>query len=222
VGIYGIRPIFMKFEIFFEDLLQEAKGRPMSDKKFEAISQNIGRWIYNYFVERPAQLSRIPFFSEFREFARKYEAPGESVNDIEQLVLMIKPDADGANLMYDYLNQIPNILKAQEIIRKIGETFEPIGTRIKYYDRPDDYVPVRGRKPKERSDKDIDVIDITKTSVAPSEPKEPGRRGRKPSVVTLEKMQTKYYKMYDDLEKQLRAMKELSSKINDYKNYFGK
>ena len=67
-----------------------------------------------------------------------------------------------------------------------------------------------------------DVIDITKTAVAPSEPKEPGIRGRKPSVVTLEKLQTKYYKMYDDLEKQLRAMKELSSKINDYKNYFGK
>jgi hypothetical protein len=48
------------------------------------------------------------------------------------------------------------------------------------------------------------------------------RRGRKPSIETLEKLQTKYFKMYDDLEKQLRVMKELSSKINDYKKYFGK
>jgi polyhydroxyalkanoate synthesis regulator phasin len=48
------------------------------------------------------------------------------------------------------------------------------------------------------------------------------RRGRKPSVNTLEKMQSKYYKMYDDLEKQLRAMRELSTKIDDYKKYFGK
>ena len=70
--------------------------------------------------------------------------------------------------------------------------------------------------------KDIDVIDITKTSQEPKEPKEPGRRGRKPSEDTLQKMETKYYKMYDDLEKQLRVMRELSTKINDYKKYFGK
>lgn len=214
----------MKFEFFFEDLLQEAKGRPMSPEKFEAISQNMGRWMYNFFVNHPVQFSRIPYFSEFREFARGVAQPGENVDDIEQLVLMIQPTED-SNLMYDYLNQIPSVLKAQEIIKKIGDTFEPIGKRIKYYDRPDDYVPVRGRKPKERSDKDIDVIDITKTSVTPkepAEPKEPGRRGRKPTVDTLQKLETKYYKMYDDLEKQLRAMRELSTKINDYKKYFGK
>lgn len=214
----------MKFEIFFEDLLQEAKGRPMSEEKFEAISQNIGRWMYNYFIERPVQLSRIPFFNEFKEYAKNVAGPGENPEDIEQLVLMIQPN-ENSNLMYNYLNQIPQVLKAQEIIRKIGETFEPIGKRIKYYDRPDDYVPVRGRKPKEKSEKDIDVIDITKTTVQPrepQEPKEPGRRGRKPTIDTLQKLETKYYKMYDDLEKQLRAMRELSTKINDYKKYFGK
>lgn len=218
----------MKFEIFFEDLLQEAKGRPMSPEKFEAISQNMGRWMFNYFADHPVQLARIPYFNEFREFARTLAAPGENVDDIEQLVLMIQPDSEGGNLMYDYLNQIPNVLKAQEIIKKIGDTFEPIGKRIKYYDRPDDYVPVRGRRPKERDDKNLDVIDITKTSVTPKEPKmpqepkEPARRGRKPTVDTLQKLETKYYKMYDDLEKQLRAMRELSTKINDYKKYFGK
>ena len=50
----------------------------------------------------------------------------------------------------------------------------------------------------------------------------PKRRGRKPSVETLNKLQTKYFKMYDDLEKQLKVMRELSTKINDYKKYFGK
>jgi DNA-binding transcriptional regulator GbsR (MarR family) len=131
---------------------------------------------------------------------------------------MIDP-GEKSNLMYDYLNQIPSVLKAQEIIKKVGETFEPIGKRIKYYDRPDDYIPIRGRKPKEKNEKDIDVIDITKTV---QEPKEPGRRGRKPSEDTLQKLETKYYKMYDDLEKQLRVMRELSNKIGNYKKYFGK
>ena len=211
----------MKFEMFFEDLLQEAKGRPMSSDKFEALTKNMGRWMYNYFLGHPLQLSRIPYFSEFREYARSVAEPGENVDDIEQLVLMIEP-GEKSNLMYDYLNQIPSVLKAQEIIKKVGETFETIGKRIKYYDRPDDYIPVRGRKPKEKGEKDIDVIDITKTSQETKEPKEPGRRGRKPSEDTLQKMETKYYKMYDDLEKQLRVMRELSNKIGDYKKYFGK
>ena len=73
----------MKFGYFFEDLLQEAKGRPMSPEKFEAISQNIGRWMYNYFVNHPVQLSRIPYFSELREYARNYDSTtGADVDDI--------------------------------------------------------------------------------------------------------------------------------------------
>jgi hypothetical protein len=216
----------MKFGYFFEDLLQEAKGRPMSPEKFEAISQNIGRWMYNYFVNHPVQLSRIPYFSELREYARNYDSTtGADVDDIEQLVLMLKPEGK-SNLMYSYLNQIPQVLKAQEIIKKIGDTFDEVGKRIKYYDRPDDYAPVRGRKPKDKSDVDMDIIDIQKATPVSKDvedfPSEMKRRGRKPSIETLEKLQTKYFKMYDDLEKQLRVMKELSSKINDYKKYFGK
>ena len=218
----------MKFEHFFEDLLQEAKGRPMSPEKFEAISQNIGRWMYNYFVNHPVQLSRIPYFSELREYARNYDSTtGVDVDDIEQLVMMLKPEGK-SNLMYSYLNQIPQVLKAQEIIKKMSETFDEIGKRVKYYDRPDDYIPVRGRKPKERPEVEVDVLDIEKDT-PPIISKnmanisgEMKRRGRKPSVNTLEKMQSKYYKMYDDLEKQLRAMRELSTKIDDYKKYFGK
>ncbi len=218
----------MKFEHFFEDLLQEAKGRPMSPEKFEAISQNIGRWMYNYFVNHPMQLARIPYFSELREYARNYDASsGADVDDIEQLVLMLKPEGK-SNLMYAYLNQIPQVLKAQEIIKKMSETFDEIGKRVKYYDRPDDYIPVRGRKPKERPEVEVDVMDVEKdtppiiSKTVVDVPGDMKRRGRKPSVNTLEKMQTKYYKMYDDLEKQLRAMRELSSKIDDYKKYFGK
>jgi hypothetical protein len=218
----------MKFEHFFEDLLQEAKGRPMSPEKFEIISQNIGRWMYNYFVNHPVQLSRIPYFSELREYARNYDSTtGVDVDDIEQLVMMLKPEGK-SNLMYSYLNQIPQVLKAQEIIKKMSETFDEIGKRVKYYDRPDDYIPVRGRKPKERPEVEVDVLDIEKDT-PPIISKnmadisgEMKRRGRKPSVNTLEKMQSKYYKMYDDLEKQLRAMRELSTKIDDYKKYFGK
>lgn len=219
----------MKFELFYEELLDEQRGRPMSPEKFEAITQNIGRWIFNFFIEHPVQFSRIPFFSEFREFARGVATPDEDVDDIEQLVLMIEPEEDGSNLMYDWLNQMPNILKAQEFIKKVGDMFEPIGKRIKYYNRPDDYIPVRGRKPKEKPEgkEDEQIPSIMKTRQPKTvdvdvEVTEPKRRGRKPSLNTLEKMETKYYKMYDDLEKQLRAMKELSSKINDYKKYFSK
>jgi hypothetical protein len=72
----------------------------------------------------------------------------------------------------------------------------------------------------------MDIIDIQKATPVSKDvedfPSEMKRRGRKPSIETLEKLQTKYFKMYDDLEKQLRVMKELSSKINDYKKYFGK
>jgi len=218
----------MKFEHFFEDLLQEAKGRPMSPEKFEIISQNIGRWMYNYFVNHPMQLARIPYFSELREYARNYDAStGADVDDIEQLVLMLKPEGK-SNLMYAYLNQIPQVLKAQEIIKKMSETFDEIGKRVKYYDRPDDYIPVRGRKPKERPEIEVGVMDIEKdtppiiSKTVVDVPGDMKRRGRKPSVNTLEKMQSKYYKMYDDLEKQLRAMRELSTKIDDYKKYFGK
>ena len=147
--------------MFFEDLLQEAKGRPMSSDKFEALTQNMGRWMYNYFWVIHCNYPGFLISVEFREYARSVAEPGENVDDIEQLVLMIEP-GEKSNLMYDYLNQIPSVLKAQEIIKKVGETFETIGKRIKYYDRPDDYIPVRGRKPKEKGEKDIDVIDITK------------------------------------------------------------
>jgi hypothetical protein len=174
------------------------------------------------------QLARIPYFSELREYARNYDAStGADVDDIEQLVMMLKPEGK-SNLMYSYLNQIPQVLKAQEIIKKMSETFDEIGKRVKYYDRPDDYIPVRGRKPKERPEVEVDVLDVEKDT-PPIISKnmadisgEMKRRGRKPSVNTLEKMQSKYYKMYDDLEKQLKAMRELSTKIDDYKKYFGK
>jgi hypothetical protein len=214
----------MRFSFFYEELLQEQKGRPMSPEKFEAITQNIGRWMYNYFGDHPLQLSRIPYFSELREFARENAGPGENVDDIEQLVLMLNPDED-SNLMYGYLNQIPQVLKAQEIIKKIGDTFEPIGKRIKYFDRADDYVPVRGRKPKERTEKDFEekIPVISKSEKKDIEDLlEPKRKGRKPSVQTLEKLQGQYLKMYDDLEKQIKRMRELSSKIDDYRKYFGK
>ena len=218
----------MRFEFFYEDLLQEAKGRPMNPEKFEIISQNIGRWMFNFFSDKPLQFSRIPFFGEFKQYAKEKALPGENVDDIEQLVLIIQPD-ENSNLMYDWLNQIPSYLKSQEFIRKVGETFEPIGKRIKYYDRPDDYTPVRGRKPKEKQDidkkEDIPLLskDIKKNSSDIETSIEgPKRRGRKPSVETLNKLQTKYFKMYDDLEKQLKVLRELSTKINDYKKYFGK
>lgn len=215
----------MKFNFFYEDLLQEIKGRPMGPEKFEAISKNLGRWMYGYFGDHPQQLSRIPYFSEFRDYARKVALPLENVDDIEQLVLMLQPE-EKSNLMYDYLNQIPDVLKAQQIIKKIGETFETIGKRIKYYDKPDNYVAVRGRKPKEKPDTTDDVVDISKVVKEPEnitkEPGEPARRGRKPTTDTLQRLETKYFKMYDDLATQLRVMKELSAKINDYKKYFGK
>lgn len=219
----------MKFNFFYEELIEEQRGRPMSPEKFEAITKNIGRWLFNYFVEHPLQFARIPYFSEFREYAKSKQGPGEDADDIEELVLMVEPDEDTqSNLMYDWLNEMPNTLKAQEFIKKVGEMFEPVGKRIKYYDRPDDYIPVRGRRPKEKSEKEDEEIPSFMKVKKPKEIDvdielgEPKRRGRKPSMNTLEKMETQYFKMYDDLEKQIRKMRELSSKINDLKKYFGK
>jgi hypothetical protein len=230
----------MKFTDFYEDLVVEEQGRPMSDEKFEALTTLMGKWIFDEVESKPNQVSRVPFFSELKQFAKDKSGPGENADDIDQLVLMIQPDPnEQSNLMYDWLNQMPQ-LKAQKFMRSVQELFPNIATKVRYYDKPEGWQPSgRGRKIGSKNKPktprvevpSISTSPVTPTTVEPSLTVEPetsqtekGKRGRKPGLTpkTVDRISQNLYKVHTNMENQLAKMKNLMDDLIMRKDFFGK
>ena len=237
----------MKFFQFYEDLVLEDRGRPMDSERFDKLTSLFGKYLFDEFASKPAQLSRVPMYSELKKYAISKQGPGEDANDVDQLVLMLSPDADEkSNLIYDWLNTLPQ-LTAQKFMNSVSDMFPNIGEKKRYFEKPEGYQPSgRGRKRGSKNKPKTPIISrppIVQEPVVVSEPvtsQEPevdldftltepvsvekGKRGRKPGLTpkTVDRISQNLYKVHTNMENQLSKMKSLMDDLIKRKDFFGK
>lgn len=237
----------MKFSQFYEDLVLEDRGRPMDPERFDKLTSLFGKYLFDEFASKPVQIARIPMYNELKKFAISKQGPGEDANDVDQLVLMLAPDAaEKSNLVYEWLNTLPQ-LTAQKFMNSVADMFPNIAEKKRYFEKPEGYQPSgRGRKRGSKNKPKTPVISRQPVVQEPTIPMEPvasqepeidvdltmtepvsverGKRGRKPGLTpkTVDRISQNLYKVHSNMENQLTKMKSLMDDLIKRKDFFGK
>lgn len=220
----------MKFFLFYDDLLSEA--RMMSDEKFDWIVNNIGDWLFEELYSKPQLINSLPNMDQFKTFVR-YKTTEKADTD---------SDLVGAlHRIGDFLNML-NPKESQNFIKSVSSTFPKIAAKILRFGKPEP-TGKRGRPAGSKNRiKDIEPEIDTNISMAPKrpevqEPSEPKKRGRKPIEGPLTSMERYLYKkegpekiqnlelkvkeLDSEIDHTVQRIKKIMQDIEKRKNFFG-
>jgi len=239
----------MKFEYFYEDVIEEARGRAYSEDKLDNAVSMMDEVFKDFFLNRPAEITKFPNLDYFKKAVKSVEGEDYDVEDPESLVLgmvdQIQDMLDGKLNVYTGLNKSQQTAFFRDLTNRFPEVKKVLGPVLGFKEQkwkeggrgrrpksamqPTSDLPpeFQGRKliPLTPSKPSPDVEDdfIGKTP-SPETSSEPKRRGRPmmSGPQAFKRFEDKLYKVHNSLESQLSKMKELIQQMGSRADYFGK
>ena len=77
----------MKFEYFYEDVIEEARGRAYSEDKLDNAVSMMDEVFKDFFLNRPNEITKFPNLDYFKKAVKSVEGEDYDVEDPESLVL---------------------------------------------------------------------------------------------------------------------------------------
>jgi len=239
----------MKFEYFYEDVIEEARGRAYSEDKLDNAVSMMDEVFKDFFLNRPNEVTKFPNLDYFKKAVKSVEGEDYDVEDPESLVLgmvdQIQDMLDGKLNVYTGLNKSQQTAFFRDLTNRFPEVKKVLGPVLGFKEQkwkeggrgrrpksamqPTSDLPpeFQGRKliPLTPSKPSPDVEDdfIGKTP-SPETSSEPKRRGRPmmSGPQAFKRFEDKLYKVHNSLESQLSKMKELIQQMGSRADYFGK
>lgn len=220
----------MKFFLFYEDLLSEA--RLMSDEKFDWIVNNLGEWLFEELYSQPQLINSLPNMDQFKTFV-KYKTTEKADTDSDLVGALYR--------ISDFLNML-SPKESQNFIKSVSSTFPKVAAKISRFGKPEK-TGNRGRPAGSKNRiKDLEPEIDTNISLEPKkqeipQPSEPKKRGRKPLQSPLTSMERYLYKkegpekiqslelkvkeLDSEVDQTVQRIKKIMQDIEKRKNFFG-
>ena len=124
----------MKFSFFYEEVLEEAQGKPYNADKLDAAVNQIDDIFKDFFLNSPGKILNFPFLDYFKKSVQELQGSDYDVNDTESLVLGLVDNVadmlDGKPGIYSGLNASKQTEFFRELMNKFPEVKTVLGPTL--------------------------------------------------------------------------------------------